>query len=182
MRRFDFDAGLAPYDLASYGQWRALSDLLTPAVLERLSPAQARPPPTPWSCVSRHGTLLLTCPDTYHMHGVLPWLRCNKAESALNFALAKSLGSRHLARSALQLKRRSRPHALRLHFCLALQGAHFSVTAEADPALTAPRSPAEARLAAQLTGAAPAAARPAGALHEARLYAHAPVMIWRDLI
>ena len=47
VRRFDFDAGLAPYDLASYGQWRALSDLLTPAVLERLSPAQARPRPPP---------------------------------------------------------------------------------------------------------------------------------------
>ena len=25
VRRFDFDQGLAPYDLTSYGQWRSLS-------------------------------------------------------------------------------------------------------------------------------------------------------------
>jgi len=44
VRRFEFDAGLAPYDLASFGQWRALSEHLTPALLARLSPAQARRP------------------------------------------------------------------------------------------------------------------------------------------
>ena len=43
VRRFDFDAGLAPCNLAAYAQWRALSGHLTPAVLARLSPAQARP-------------------------------------------------------------------------------------------------------------------------------------------
>ena len=44
-----------------------------------------------------------------------------------------------------------------------LQGAQFSITAEADPALTGPRSAAEERLAAQLAGAAPASAQPGGA-------------------
>ncbi|KAK9826103.1 hypothetical protein WJX81_003949 [Elliptochloris bilobata] len=81
VRRFDFDFGLAPYNLASYAQWRALSEYLTPAVLERLSP---------------------------------------------------------------------------------VQGAHFSITAEADPTLTAPRSAAEARLAAQLAGGAPPGAASGG--------------------
>lgn len=42
VRRFDFDAGLAPYNLAAHAQWRVLSQHLTPAVLARLSPAQAR--------------------------------------------------------------------------------------------------------------------------------------------
>lgn len=46
---------------------------------------------------------------------------------------------------------------------LGLQGAQFSITAEADPALTGPRSAAEERLAAQLNGAAPASAQPGGA-------------------
>ena len=30
VRRFDFDAGMAPYDLASYGSWQALSNHITP--------------------------------------------------------------------------------------------------------------------------------------------------------
>ncbi len=30
MRRFDFDAGMAPYDLKSYGGWQALSRHITP--------------------------------------------------------------------------------------------------------------------------------------------------------
>lgn len=42
VRRFDFDAGLAPYNLAAHAQWRGLSAHLTPTVLARLSPAQAR--------------------------------------------------------------------------------------------------------------------------------------------
>ena len=42
MRRFDFDPGLAPYNLAAHTQWRVLSALLTPAVLARLAPAQVR--------------------------------------------------------------------------------------------------------------------------------------------
>ena len=44
-----------------------------------------------------------------------------------------------------------------------LQGAQLSITAEADPALTGPRSVAEERLAAQLAGAASASAQPGGA-------------------
>jgi len=30
VRRFDFDAGMAPYDLASYGNWQALTGHITP--------------------------------------------------------------------------------------------------------------------------------------------------------
>lgn len=37
-RRFDFDAGLAPYDLRSYAQWVALARFITPPLLDRLSP------------------------------------------------------------------------------------------------------------------------------------------------
>ena len=37
-RRFDFDAGLAPYDLPRYAQWRALSGFVAPGDVERLMP------------------------------------------------------------------------------------------------------------------------------------------------
>jgi len=30
VRRFDFDAGMAPYDLASYASWQALTGHITP--------------------------------------------------------------------------------------------------------------------------------------------------------
>ncbi|KAF8071287.1 CHX17 [Scenedesmus sp. PABB004] len=36
--RFDFDSGLAPYDLARYGQWAALSRHVTPRLLRLLLP------------------------------------------------------------------------------------------------------------------------------------------------
>ena len=39
VRRFDFDAGMAPYDLASYNGWLALAGHIRPADLERLRPA-----------------------------------------------------------------------------------------------------------------------------------------------
>ncbi len=38
VRRFDFDQGLAPYDLSRYGQWQALSSHITPAVVDALMP------------------------------------------------------------------------------------------------------------------------------------------------
>lgn len=39
VRRFDFDSGLAPYDLASYALWRTLSGHVTEADVARLQPA-----------------------------------------------------------------------------------------------------------------------------------------------
>ncbi|EIE22542.1 AAR2-domain-containing protein [Coccomyxa subellipsoidea C-169] len=38
VRRFDFDAYLAPYDLSSFTTWQSLSGHITPGVIERLSP------------------------------------------------------------------------------------------------------------------------------------------------
>ncbi|GBF99801.1 hypothetical protein Rsub_12554 [Raphidocelis subcapitata] len=37
-RRFDFDSGLAPYDLAAYGVWRELTAFVDAALLKRLLP------------------------------------------------------------------------------------------------------------------------------------------------
>lgn len=39
VKRFDFDAGMAPYDLASYNRWRALAGHITEADIDRLRPA-----------------------------------------------------------------------------------------------------------------------------------------------
>jgi hypothetical protein len=39
-RRYDFDAGLAPYDLPRYGQWRALTGFIAPADVARLMPVR----------------------------------------------------------------------------------------------------------------------------------------------
>lgn len=38
VRRFDFDEGLGPYDLASYGRWRALAGHISMNTIHRLSP------------------------------------------------------------------------------------------------------------------------------------------------
>lgn len=38
VRRFEFDSGLAPYDLCSYNAWRRLSSYITPAVIDALQP------------------------------------------------------------------------------------------------------------------------------------------------
>ena len=36
--RFDFDSGLAPYDLGRYGQWVGLSGHISATVLQQLLP------------------------------------------------------------------------------------------------------------------------------------------------
>ncbi|KAK9837719.1 hypothetical protein WJX74_003717 [Apatococcus lobatus] len=38
VRRYDFDAGLAPYNLSAYATWQRLSGHITPAVIEQLQP------------------------------------------------------------------------------------------------------------------------------------------------
>lgn len=43
--RFDFDRGLAPYDLARYGQWAGLSCHISAAVLQQLLPVSKKVPP-----------------------------------------------------------------------------------------------------------------------------------------
>jgi len=44
VRRFEFDSQLAPYDFSRWPAWRALSDAITPADLQRLTPARANAP------------------------------------------------------------------------------------------------------------------------------------------
>ena len=38
VKRFDFDAGLAPYNLSAFAAWQRLSGHITPAVMEQLQP------------------------------------------------------------------------------------------------------------------------------------------------
>jgi hypothetical protein len=45
VRRFDFDAGLAPYDLAACGAWRDLTSCIDEALLKRLLPVCGRGSP-----------------------------------------------------------------------------------------------------------------------------------------
>jgi hypothetical protein len=40
VRRFDFDAGLAPYDYGGWAAWKALTGLVTEADLARLLPVR----------------------------------------------------------------------------------------------------------------------------------------------
>lgn len=40
MRRFDFDAGLAPYQLDTYSLWQRLTPHVTAAAISRIAPAQ----------------------------------------------------------------------------------------------------------------------------------------------
>jgi len=42
VRRFEFDSQLAPYDFGRVATWRALTDAITPADLQRLTPARLR--------------------------------------------------------------------------------------------------------------------------------------------
>ena len=47
VRRFDFDQGLAPYDLSSYARWKQLSCYISEQTVQRLAPA-------------RHGNISMT--------------------------------------------------------------------------------------------------------------------------
>lgn len=40
VRRFEFDAYLAPYDLNKWSRWRRLSAFISPAVVDRLAPVR----------------------------------------------------------------------------------------------------------------------------------------------
>jgi hypothetical protein len=50
VRRFDFDSGLAPYNLAQWPQWQQLSGHLTQGIISKLLPVSATRARRPGTC------------------------------------------------------------------------------------------------------------------------------------
>jgi A1 cistron-splicing factor AAR2 len=70
-RRFDFDSGLAPYDLAAWPAWRELTSFVDAALLKRLLPVRGRARYSSqsaccWACVMppHSSTLQAAAPDS----------------------------------------------------------------------------------------------------------------------
>lgn len=136
MRRYDFDANLAPYDLSSYATWQSLSRHITAGLCTNVSSGVGN------LCCS------FRAPRTTFTFWMLWTVSCG---CVLCWCMAAS----QLLNAQTQDLNKQSPFAPGVVERLSpVAGGNICVTAEADPSLLAPRTAAEARLSEQLASKA----------------------------